>query len=215
MQRIAFAALGVLVVGQGVYLVKLQRGLTALSQRVDRAAPIAEDGAEATQPRTPGASVLSPAPRIPRLTTLPATTTPLPPVLEALNSPEGRQKLSDVLTSMKEQRRQEKLIKSVDKRDKVDQRMKEISAAELGLSAEEATKVGDALTRLATVRRHAIEELQGGVRSRAEAKAEIDAATKAADETLKNVLGEKRLLAYRELRKRTANADPPAAPAAR
>jgi hypothetical protein len=214
MQRIALAALGLVVLGQSVYLVKLQRGLTALSQRVDRPAPTSEEDAEPAQARKSGSAVLSLAPRIPKLNPMPTTTAPPPPVLEALNSLEGRQKIADVITSLKEQRRQEKLVKSVDKREKVDRRMRDIVAAELGLDAEEAAKVGDALNRVVTTRRHAIEELQSGARSRAEAKAEIDAATKASDEALKNVLGEKRLLAYRELRKRAASADPTATPGA-
>jgi hypothetical protein len=129
-------------------------------------------------------------------------------VLEALGTPEVRQKLQEVLASMKEQRRQEKLVKSIDKREKVDQRMKELVGPELALDAGETARAVDILGRAMTVRRHAIEELQSGARSRAEAKSEIDGAGKTADQALLAVLGEKRFQSYRELRKKTASAEP-------
>jgi len=105
---------------------------------------------------------------------------------------------------MKEEKRREKLLQSVERREKIDQKVKELVGPELALNADESARVSDLLTRAATVRRHAVEELQSGARSRADAKTEIDGAQKAADQELEKLLGEKRLASYKTLRKKAA-----------
>lgn len=86
--------------------------------------------------------------------------------------------------------------------------MRELMGAELALSPEESARAAELLTRAMTARRHAVEELQSGARNRAEAKSEVDGATRAADQELEKLLGEKRLVAYRNLRKRAATPAP-------
>jgi hypothetical protein len=201
MERIAFGTLAALVVAQGAYTLKLQRNMRALAERLDQAAIVEPMGSAA-----PAASVLHrgapPAPpTIPRLTT---TSTPVP-VLEALGTPEARQKIQEVLGAIKEEKRREKLLKSVDRREKTEQRLKELIGPELALTAEENARATEVLTRAITTRRHAVEELQSGARSRAEARSEIDGASKQADQALEKLLGEKRLQSYKDLRKRAAS----------
>ena len=201
MERIALGTLAALVVAQGAYTLKLQRNLRALTERLDQ--PVASEPLEAARPTGGAVNLVRPAPAIPRLTPAPASAS-LPPVLEALGTPEARQKIQEVLGAMKEEKRREKLVKSVDRREKIDQKVKELVGPELALNAEERARVSDLLTRAMTTRRHAVEELQSGARSRADAKNEIDGAQKAADQELEKVLGEKRLASYKTLRKKAA-----------
>jgi hypothetical protein len=202
MERIAVGALAALVLAQGGYTFKLQRNLRALSERLDQPSAVTES-AESARPALPNQVRLAPA--IPRLTTAPSPAAAvLPPVLEALGTPEARQKLQAVLGAMKEEKRREKLVESVERREKIDQKVKELMGPELGLNADESARVSDLLTRAATARRHAVEELASGARSRADAKNEIDGAQKAADQELEKVLGEKRLASYKTLRKKAA-----------
>jgi hypothetical protein len=212
MQRIALGLLAVAVLGEGVYLVKLQRAVSRLSDGVGApaaSAPAPEGGTVRPDPARPAYSPPS-APRgsVPVFS---ASATPAA-VMDTIASPEGRQKLQEVLTAMKEQRRKDKMIKSAERRHRLDQKMQEIVTGELALNAEEGRKTRDVLARVAATRKHAIEELQSGLKTRADAKSEVDTATRAADDQLKEILGDKRLLAYRELRRKTDRALTAAAP---
>jgi hypothetical protein len=203
-QRIVMGLLAVGVLVEGVSLLRLQSAVTrlsgaapaAVSSRAPSGVPAANRPAIA-----PPAAGRAPVPVFSSVT-LPAQAA----VMETIASPEGRQKLHEVLTAMKEQRRQEKLVKSTDRREKLDQRIQEIAGAELGLNPDEARKTHDILGRLVATRRHAVEELQSGLKNRTDAKTEIDNATRAADDQLKDLLGEKRLVAYRDLRRKTDRA---------
>jgi hypothetical protein len=200
MERIAIGTLAALVVAQGAYTLKLQRNLRAVNERLDRAAPAEVAEAPAT--------TAVPLPRLaslPRLTPAsPQAAAPLPPVLEALGTAEAKAKIQEVLGAIKEDRRREKLVKSVDRREKLDQKMRDLMGPELALTADEHARARELLTRAMTARRHAIEELQSGARTRAEAKSEVDGATKAVDEELEKLLGAQRLVSYRNLRKKAA-----------
>lgn len=199
MERIALGTLAVLVLAQGAYTLTLQRNLRALGERLDQA-PLVESTA------APPAVHTRPEAVIPRLT--PATAVaPLPPLLEALGTVEARRKIQEVMGTIKEEKRREKMMKSVDRREKIDQRVKELIGPELALTADENARAAEILARAITTRRHAIEELQSGARSRTEAKLEIDGAGKTADQALEKLLGERRLSGYKELRKKAASAD--------
>jgi hypothetical protein len=223
MQKLAFALLGVTVVAEGAYLAKLDREVGRLSHRLNDAA-----GAGSTNPAPEAPGIGRPAPtrepaRAPLATRPPglpifAATAPNPPVLDTLGSPQGRQKLQELLASFKEERRREKLLQSTEKRARTGQTLKATIGAELGLDADEARKSEQLLDRLEAQRRQLMDELQSGTKSRADAKKELDAAGRAADASLQEIIGEKRMTAFRELRRRIdrggdgpASAGPPPA----
>jgi hypothetical protein len=225
MQRIVTVVLGLMVVGQSIYVIKLGRALSRLEARVDGAPPADGDRgapavASAGAPAAPARLALPMAGARPGASPPPvfaATASPpaQPHVLETLGTAEGKQKLQEVLTSLKEQRRADKMVKGTERREHLDQRLREIVGAELGLNPDETRKVQDVLGHATEQRRRAVAEMQSGLKSRAEAKAEMDAANRAADEALKEAIGEKRVALLRELRKREdRNArSPGAAPA--
>jgi hypothetical protein len=197
MRRMGIALLTAAVVVQAVYLVKLDRAVA----RMKVAAPAAELAASVVdQPK--GAR----GPQVWRAVAPPvfaATAAAAPEgVLETLGSSEGRQRLQEVLTALKEERRRDKMIKSVEHRAGVDRRLEETGAAQLGLSPDEGKRFRLTLATATEARRRALDELQSGGRTRVEAKRDLDAATRAADAALTEMLGDKRLTAYRELRKR-------------
>jgi hypothetical protein len=179
-------------------LVKLNRAVARLSdQRVlpeTRAgAPLAVSAAPSTRAGRATVPVFATA-----APTAPAVAT----VVESLGSTEARQKIQEVIASLKEQRRQDKLVRSSDRKEKIDVKMQEVVGPELGLAPDEARRAHDALARLVSTRKRAVQELQSGAKSRTEAKSEIDGAARAADEQLKEILGDKRLVAYRDLRRK-------------
>jgi hypothetical protein len=205
MTRIAGALLVVVVVIQGAYLVKLNRAVARLSaERLVDAAEAPREEQRASAPLPPAraaakAALPSPAAAPPVFLHPPSRGAP---TLDALASPEGRQQLQEVLSSLKDQRRQEKTIKSTGRRAQLDRRLEEIGAAQLGLGAEESQKFRQVLAGLGEARHKAVEELQGGQRSRAEVKRDLDAATRSGETVLTELLGDKRMTAYRELRRR-------------
>jgi hypothetical protein len=199
--------MGLLAVGvvvEGVSLIKLQSAVTRLSDARSAPGVVTATTTVGLAPVRPTAAPQNAGRAVPVFSSVAPASAPA--VMETIASPEGKQKLQEVLTAMKEQRRQEKLVKSTDRREKLDQRMQEVVAGELGLNPDETRKTLDILGRLVATRRHAVEELQSGLKSRADAKTEIDNASRAADDQLKELLGEKRLVAYRELRRKTDRA---------
>jgi hypothetical protein len=200
MRRMAMALLTAAVVVQGGYLVKLERAVA----RLKVAAPVAEAaatvavadqgakgarGAQAWRPVAPPvfAATAAAAPDV---------------VLETLGSSEGRQRLQEVLAALKEQRRQQKMIQSAEHRGLLDRRLEETGAAQLGLTPDEGKRFRLTLATASEARRRALDDLQSGARTRVEARRDLDAATRTADGALTELLGDKRLTAYRELRKR-------------
>jgi hypothetical protein len=209
MQKIATALIAVAALAEGAYLVKLSGTVARLTERSGAAAsgPSAPDAHPADPSSTSPARSLAPASRSGagermQPPVFAATARPGPAVLEALASPEGRVKLQEALTALKEQRRTDKLIQASDRREQLDQRLREIVGPELSLSPEETRKVHEILGRTGDQRRRAVQELQGGLKSRGDAKTEIDAAHRTGDEALKAAIGEKRLALLRDLRKR-------------
>jgi hypothetical protein len=203
MPRIVLGLLAACVLGQGVYVIRLSRAVARLSERTPVAAPavaLARHDDRAPRPAPP-VPVFSAVATAAARGAAPVASAPL---LEVLGRPEGRQKLAEVLASLKEERRAARLLQSSERRDKVDEIIGPTLAGSLGLSAEESTKVQQTLSRAGAERRAALEQLQRG-KSRAEVKAEIDAANRTAEDALKNTLGDKRMLALRDLRRKAAD----------
>jgi hypothetical protein len=213
MQRLALLLLGVAVAVEGAYVVSLHRSLAQLAGRLDH--PAAAAGATApagtVQPALEAPGRPRPAGAVPVF----ASASPAAaPVLDALSSPQGRQRLQEVLASFKEERRREKMLSALDRRVQGGQRLR-AALGELGLDAEQTRRTEEVLDRLAGQRRQALEELQSGARSRSDVKKDVDAAGRSADAALAEILGDKRMSALRDLRKRTERApEPQASPAA-
>ena len=214
--QVAFLVLGGVVIGEGAYLVKLDRDVGRLTERLAAPAAAPLSGAPA-----PAGHVLPTAEtarerlgqKVVGVPVFATTAVASAPVLDTLGSPQGRQKIQEVLATLKEERRRDKLIQSTDKRTRSTQRLKETIGAELGLDPEETRKSEEVLDRLGAQRKQLLEELQTGAKTRADAKKELDAAGRAADTSIQEIIGEKRMNAFRELRKKVDKAgDGPAAP---
>src|SRR4029453_9169439 len=155
---------------QGVYVIHLSRSIARLRERPPAAgAPVAL-AREDSRPMRPAAA---PPPVFSAGGNTAASSGALAsaPLLEGRGRPEGRQKLAEVLASLKEERRVAKLLRSSERRDRVDEVIGPPVGAALGWSAEEGARVREALARAGAERRAALEQLQRG-KGRAEVKSE-------------------------------------------
>ena len=200
------AGFALALVAEGATILNLKRQVAQLSEKAtapDSTVPALERPRPAgavAQPSNGAAANLRALPSLPVFTN---TAGPGPgAVFETLGSAEGRVRLGEILGAMKEQRQQEKFVKSSERRDRVNQRLHDIVGSALGLNPQEARKAQDLLVKQSQARRHAIEEMQSGVKSRAEAKRDLDAADRSVETSMQELLGDQRMTALKELRKR-------------
>jgi hypothetical protein len=196
----------VLVVAvQGAFLVSARRDLRTMNRRLESIGlteaeePAARPQAPAPQPAArPGEERRLPPPTF----TVAATTPVGSAALSALGTAEGKQKLQEVLGAIKEEKRQVKMAKQSERRAQLDARMREIVGKELGLTPDEERKVQDVMAVRTEARTRAVEEMKSGLRTRQDAKKDIDTANQTAEQALKTTLGDQRMAKLRELGKR-------------
>jgi hypothetical protein len=196
----------VLVVAvQGAFLVSARRDLRTMNRRLES---IGLTEADEPAPRPQAAAALPAARpgeerRLPPPTFAVAATTPVgTAAINALATPEGKQKLQEVLGTIKEEKRQVKMAKQSERRAQLDARIREVVGKELGLTPDEERKVQDTLAARTEARTRAVEEMKSGLRTRQDAKKDIDTANQTADQALKATLGDQRMAKLRELGKR-------------
>jgi hypothetical protein len=201
-QTMVMTAFGVAIAIEGAYMVSLQRSVSTLG--VPRTAAAPEDDSPLDRPAAMARAAPSRAPLPARAVPVFTTAASAPgqgAVLDSLGSPEGRQRLAEVLTAMKEQRRQDKFIQANERREQLNRRLHESIGPALALNPDETHKARALLASLSTASRQAITEIQSGLKSRAEAKQELDGTERTVDAGLKELLGDKRMTALKELRK--------------
>jgi hypothetical protein len=216
---VVIAVLAAGSIGQAVLLFKLRGEVRTLEKRLaaapsDRGEPREAQGtpqpapalARLSERAEAGAAVPPPRRRAPA----PAAPdeAPLP---ESIASPEAREQLRHFVASemrraqldqreARMSRREERELEAVDRATKA-----------LGLSADEAKKLGDITGALQTARRELLEQVRGGGKTQAEIGPLVAAARTTAEKELRALLGEERFAKYEELR-RVDGSPPPAAP---
>jgi len=196
------AALSVTAVAQGALLRRLTQRLEQVAavqaaqneepaRRPIAGAPLLRLGALATPPPCPGPALTDAA----RALAADRSSTAL--LREALSTSEGREQLKATLASLKEEKRQERVIGRVEKREQKDQRWRDNILALRSLTPAEAQKLTTLFARLQEDRRRVVESMKGGHLSAGEADDASDDLARAQKKAVRALLGEQR---WRELK---------------
>jgi hypothetical protein len=205
------AALAVTAVVQGVMLRRLSRRLENTTQAAEHDEP--------PRPVTASPPVLRLRMAPPQLapSVVGASRPPGAALLhEALSTPEGREQLKATLASLKEEKRQQKLIGRVEKREQKDQRWRDKVLAMRSLTPAEAQKLTALFARLREDRQRVLESMKAGHLSSEEADDTTDDLARAHKKEVRALLGEQRWKEVKEEERRLrpgkdlATADPPA-----
>jgi hypothetical protein len=209
---LAIFLLSVGAIAEGAALFRLSRQVRELSQQV----AVAHEHDESVHAADPGdrpaarvaAAPLRPA-AVPRPAASPPAFTPSAPSVaatatlrDALSTPEGREQLRSALDIIAEQRRQERLVKYVERREERDQRWKEQITKNVPLSGEEPAKVSAIFASLQTARRQLLEDMRAGSKTSEETDSALDDLQENTQKALHGLLGDDRWRKLREGRER-------------
>jgi hypothetical protein len=111
---------------------------------------------------------------------------------DALSTPEGRDQLKATLASLKEEKRQQRMVERVEKREVKDRRWRDRVLALRSLTPAEAEKVTALFARLQDDRRRALESMKGGHLTSVEADDASDDLARALKKNVRALLGEQR-----------------------
>lgn len=151
-----------------------------------------EGGATLPPPRLAPAAPAGAAP-------LPAPTGPATAVLaEALQSSEGRQHLKAALEHLREQDRQERLVRNAERDVEREQRYRDRLTKVLSLPPHDQQKVGQLFSSLQTGRQKVLEEMRSGLKNADQADDEIDDMEDKTEEQVRALLGDQRMQQLRE-----------------
>jgi hypothetical protein len=209
---VAVFVLAIAAVVEGAALVRLSGRLDSLAQGGSLAAdPSSEDmsrrlppvraiddqAAAAGRPPVPR---LAPAIAVPAAAPTAAAPPGSPPAVlrEALATPEGRQHLKAALETLREQERQERLVRNAERDVEREQRQRERMARLLGLGIDEQNRIGHLYTTLQSARQRVLEDMRVGGKSAEQADDEIDALEDEAQRNVRTLLGEDRVRKLRE-----------------
>jgi hypothetical protein len=210
------------VVGEGAYIIKTQRQVTALTSQVqqltgeaagDDESPVATRSGGGSswvgESRTAPANAPSRLP-VPRFNPAPpeaapsgpgttsAGTTPLPPVLD---TPEARTQLRNFVAAELQAQRENMREQARQARDEEIQRRMENTFKTLGISPEQGAKVTQVLAQGDESRRQVREKVQSGQLTRADVGKELQTLRESTDKQLREVLGEEKAQKFQEMQR--------------
>jgi hypothetical protein len=103
---------------------------------------------------------------------------------------------------MKEQRKVDKFVQSNEHRERLVRRLSDQIGPALALGQDDTHRAQALLAGLSASHRQALAEVRGGGKTRADAKRDLDSATAAIETSLKALLGDRGMLALRDLRRK-------------
>jgi hypothetical protein len=207
---VAIFVLAVVAIVEGAALVRLSSRLDSVAQQAGAGGPADDPGFDTTRRPSLARASSEPAaparPPVPRLT--PAAAAPPAPAAppgsptavlgEALGTPEGRQHLKAAMETLREQERQDRMVRNAERDVEREQRQRERMARVLGLNSDEQNKLGHLYTTLQSGRRRVLEEMRVGGKTSEQADDEIDAMEDEAQRNVRTLLGEDRMRKLRE-----------------
>jgi hypothetical protein len=153
-----------------------------------------------------GAAVAAALPP-PRLTPPPGSAPAVPTgpatamLAEALQTAEGRQHLRGAIELLREQERQDRLLRNADQEIEREQRYRDRLTKVLALPAHEQEKVGQLYAGLQASRRKVLEEMRAGLKNAEQADDEIDNLEDGTQAQVRALLGEQRMQQLRDARR--------------
>jgi hypothetical protein len=205
---VAIFVLALAAIVEGAVIVRLSSRLDALDEKLTHA-PAAPDDVRA--PRREGvalargdmAATLPP----PKLAPTSESTPPVPTgpatamLAEALQSVEGRQHLRGAMELLREQDRQDRLIRNAEQDVEREQRYRDRLTKVLSLPTHEQEKLGQFYGSLQAGRRKVLEEMRSGVKNAEQADDEIDNLEDSTEQQVRALLGEQRMQQLRDARR--------------
>ena len=208
---IAIFLLALVAIVEGAALIRLSGQMDRLQARIESAPASAalrvKDGEDPASGRaSPGAARPALTAPLPRLLPAPPTGDiggegggPATATLrEALETPEGRSHLKAAMEVLREQDRQERLIRQAEENISDEQRYRERLTRLAGLSPDEQNRVAQLHANLHTGRQRVLEELRAGGKSASQADDEIDNLEDQVERDIRALLGDARLQKFRE-----------------
>jgi hypothetical protein len=206
MRTLGILAIFLLTVGaivEAAFLFRLSRRVGDLSRELAVAHEAPPRPAEPPPLRPPPSRppVTLPAVRVtapPAFTPSPAATVANATLRDALATPEGREQLRTALDIIAEQKRQERLVHVVERREERDQRWRERMAKVVPLAPDEATKVNALLASLQTGRRQLLEDMRAGSKDADQTDSALDDLQDSTQKAIRTLIGEERWRKMRE-----------------
>jgi hypothetical protein len=196
----AVFVLAVCAITEGAFLFRLSAQVRDLSHQVASAHEVSlRDSAEAPsvaparappsalRPLTPARSAAAPPAFTAPTPALAATTT----LRDALATSEGRDHLRAAMDIIAEQRRQERLVATVERREERDQRFKE-RLNKLPLTGDEPQKISALFTALATGRHQLLEDMRAGAKNAEDTDEAMDELQDTTQKALRTLIGDDR-----------------------
>jgi hypothetical protein len=120
---------------------------------------------------------------------------------EALQTQEGRQHLRGAMELLREQDRQDRMIRNAEQDIEREQRYRDRLVKVLALPAQEQEKVGQFYATLQASRRKVLEEMRSGLKNAEQADDEIDTLKDSTEQQVRTLLGEQRMQQLRDARR--------------
>jgi hypothetical protein len=206
---VAIFVLALAAIVEGAVIVRLSSRLDALDEKLAHA-PAAPDDVRASRREGVslargdiGTATLPP----PKLAPTPGSTPPVPTgpatalLAEALQSVEGRQHLRGAMELLREQDRQDRLIRNAEQEVEREQRYRDRLSKVLSLPTHEQEKLGQFYGSLQAGRRKVLEEMRSGVKNAEQADDEIDTLKDSTEQQVRALLGEQRMQQLRDARR--------------
>jgi hypothetical protein len=205
---VAIFVLALAAIVEGAVIVRLSSRLDALDEKLSHA-PVVPD--EVRAPRREGvalargdiASATLPPPKLaPVPGSAPVPTGPATAMLaEALQSVEGRQHLRGAMELLREQDRQDRLLRNAEQDVEREQRYRDRLTKVLSLPGHEQEKLGQFYGNLQAGRRKVLEEMRSGLKNAEQADDEIDNLEDSTEQQVRALLGEQRMQQLRDSRR--------------
>jgi hypothetical protein len=152
--------------------------------------------------RGDGAGVGLPPPRLTGPAGAPVPTAPATAMLaEALQTVEGRQHLRGAIEHLREEERQDRLVRNAEQDIEREQRYRDRMAKVLSLPAHEQEKVGQLFATLQAGRRKVLDDMRAGLKNAEQADDEIDNLEDGTQAQVRALLGDQRMQQLRDARR--------------
>jgi hypothetical protein len=196
---LAIFLLAVCAIAEGAFLFRLSGRVQDLSRELAAVHEIPLRPAGEAAPAAERRPAPAPRPVIPARPAAPppAFTAPAPSTAatttlrDALATTEGRDQLRAALDVIAEQRRQERIVKVVERREERDQRWKE-RVSKVPLTGDEPQKINALFATLATGRRQLVEDMKAGVKNAEDTDTAMDELQDNTQKALRTLLGDER-----------------------
>jgi hypothetical protein len=208
---VAIFVLALATIVEGAVIVRLSSRLDALDEKLAHG-PAGPDDVRAARREgislARGGMEAAPAPLPPpKLAPAPGSAPPVPTgpatamLAEALQSVEGRQHLRGAMELLREQDRQDRLIRNAEQDIEREQRYRDRLSKVLSLPGHEQEKLGQFYASLQAGRRKVLEEMRSGVKNAEQADDEIDNLEDSTEQQVRTLLGEQRMQQLRDARR--------------